>query len=178
MQTETVRRRDLPEYEANPSIELVVKSQKTGTRRIANKDGTRAMIVSDSGEILAPAGFYEDIEVDKTQFIKMYVNGVKAFNELSAAGTKIFQLVYKSMLNNPNSDTIDLHHKTVKTIAKPTFDRGLSELLIKEILYKSTFPNKFYLNINYLFNGNRLAFVKQYRMRDQAPDQQQELPTA
>ena len=37
------------------------------------------MITSQSGEVVAPAGFWQTQEVDKTQFVKLYVNGVKAF---------------------------------------------------------------------------------------------------
>ena len=49
------------------------------------------MITSQSGEVVAPAGFWQTQEVDKTQFVKLYVNGVKAFRELTAAGAKCLQ---------------------------------------------------------------------------------------
>ena len=48
------------------------------------------MITSQSGEVvvLLASGTQE---VDKTQFVKLYVNGVKAFRELTAAGAKCLQ---------------------------------------------------------------------------------------
>lgn len=162
-----VNRRTLPEYESNPSVPVASQSAKIGTRRLTNKAGDKCMVVSESGEVLAPAGFHEVIEVDRTQFVKLYVGGVTVFNDLSAAGTKVFRMVYKFILNNPNTDQILLHHKVVKSIPKTTFEKGLTELLSKEILYRSTLPSLFYLNINYMFNGDRLALVKEYRLKSE-----------
>lgn len=170
-----VSRKELPEYEDNPSVPVASKGAKIGTRRITNKAGDKAMIVSEAGEVLAPAGFYETMEVDQTQFVKLYVNGVKLFNGLSAAGAKVFDLLYRSMLKNPNTDEIYLHRKMTK-MANTTFERGLTDLINKEILYKSTRPFIYYININYLFNGNRLAFIKEYRLKDSNGWKDQPLP--
>ena len=150
---------------------------KVGNRKITNKRGDKALIVSEHGEVLAPAGFYETVEVDQTQFVKLYLGGVKMFNELSASGSKVFELVYKVMLKNPNTDRISLHNKVTK-MAKTTFERGLTELLSKEVLFKSVYPAQYYINVNYLFNGNRLAFIKEYRLKasGETGDIQQPLP--
>ena len=159
-----ISRKLLPEYADNPSVAQASSTTKVGTRKITNKRGDKALIVSEGGEVLAPAGFYETIEVDQTQFVKLYLGGVKMFNELSASGSKVFELVYKVMLKNPNTDRISLHSKVTK-MAKTTFERGLTELLSKEVLYKSLYPAQYYINVNYLFNGNRLAFIKEYRLK-------------
>lgn len=160
-----VGRKELPEYEVNPSVPVASQNAKIGARRLTNKAGDKCMIVSESGEILAPAGFHEIIEVDKTQFVKLYIGGVSAFNDLSTAGSRVFKMVYSYILNNPNTDEIILHPKKVKSIPKTTFERGLTELLSKEILYRSVQPYVFFLNINYMFNGDRLALVKDYRLK-------------
>lgn len=53
------------------------------------------MIVGETGEIVAPvAGFWQAQEVDAAKFVKLYINGVKAFKELTNAGTKVFELLY------------------------------------------------------------------------------------
>jgi len=165
LETQPVHRRSLPEYEDNPSLPVVSQKARVGTRRITNKAGDKCMIVSEQGEILAPAGFHEIIEVDRTQFVKVYIHGVAAFNDLSAAGSKVFQFVYAYILKNPNTDRIVLSPKHAKNMAKATFERGLTELLNKEILYRSTVTYVFFLNIDYMFNGNRLALVKEYRLK-------------
>lgn len=161
-----VRRKDLPEYDENPSVPVASQNAKIGTRRLTNKAGDKCMIVSEAGEILAPAGFHEVVEVDRTQFVKLYVGGVAAFNDLSSAGSRVFKLVYNFILQNPNTDRIYLTPKNIKSMAKSTFERGLTELLSKEILYRSCIAYVFFLNINYMFNGDRLALVKEYRLKE------------
>jgi hypothetical protein len=39
-------------------------------------------------------------------------------------------------------------------------------LLEKQFIYESTTPNLYWLNIDYLFNGNRLAFIKEFRLKE------------
>lgn len=175
MSQEKITRKSLPEHDSNPSIPIASQNAKIGTRRIPNKTGTQCMIVSEQGEVVAPAGFHEIIEVDKTQFVKMFVGGVKAFNDLSAPGTKVFEMLYRVMLKNPNVDKVYLHHKSSR-IAKATFDRGLTELLVKEILYRAILPGWYYININYLFNGDRYALIKEYRLKSEYEEQQESLP--
>ena len=159
-----IRRRELPTYETNPSMQVVSDKTKIGTRHIPNREGDKLMVIDADGTVIADAGFHEIIEVDRTQFIKFYVDGVTLFNGLSSPGTKVFKIVYKFVISNPNTYIIYMHHKDT-TLGKATFDRGLTELLANEIIYKSTKPNLFYLNVNYMFNGNRLALVKEYRLK-------------
>lgn len=163
------KRRDFKKYEINPSLSAAADNTKSGVKRITNKAGNRCMIVSEQGEIVAPAGFYEIVEVDKTQFVKLYVNGVKAFQGLSSAGTKVFEFVFHKVQEKPSLDKIYLHFIDIDQeqfpISERTFHRGLTELLAKEFIFKSTLPNIYFLNINYMFNGNRLAFIKEYRIK-------------
>lgn len=172
-----VSRRELPEYEENPSVPVASQTTQIVPRRITNKAGDKCMIVSEqTGEVIAPAAFHDIVEVDRTQFVKLYVGGVAAVNDLSAAGSKVFKVVYSLILKNPNTDRILLHNKVVKSIPKTTFEKGLTELLSKEILYRSTMPNLFFLNVNYLFNGDRLALVKEYRLKEESGWKDQPLP--
>lgn len=167
-------KKDSPEYEINPSVTIASNTTKVGTRKIMNKTGDKCMIVSESGEILAPAGFHEIVEVDRTQFVKVYLGGVTAFNDLSSPGAKVFQMVYSYVLDNANTDIVYLYYKSAKNMARATFDRGVVELLNKEIIYKSTIPNQFFLNVNYMFNGNRLALVKEYRVKEEHQSQKRQ----
>ena len=157
-------RRELTAYDNNPSLQTAAGSTRTNKRQIVSDDGTKMMIVSESGEIVAPAGFHEVIEVDRSQFVKVYVQGVSALNGLTSAGSKVFDLIYRYVLDNPNNDKIYLYHKDARRMCKATFEKGLTEILNREILYRSTRPHLFFLNICYMFNGNRLALVKEYRM--------------
>lgn len=156
-------------YTKNPFVEAAVANAKTGTKRLSNKTGDRCMIISETtGEILAPAGFHEILEVDKTQFVKLYLNGVKAFAGLSSPGAKLFEYVYSLIQESPGKDTVYLHFglidQEIFKISKSTYERGLTELLNKNFLAYSASPAMFYFNIDFVFNGNRLAFIKEYRL--------------
>ena len=75
-------------------------------KRITNKRGDM-MVMQDSGEIIAPvAGFWHAEEVDNAKFIKLYVNGVKAFKDLKGPGTKVFELMYLEMQRNIATDRV------------------------------------------------------------------------
>ncbi len=101
-----------------------------GVKRISNKTGDKFMIISEHGEVVANTGFHEVVEVDKTQFVKLYVNGVKAFQGLKSAGTKVFELIYHAVQDAPGTDRIYLHfmsiEQSITPISRATFDRGMS----------------------------------------------------
>ena len=57
-------------------------------------------------------------------------------------------------------------------LSERTYQRGVRELLEKEFLFRSPSEGVFFVNIRYMFNGDRLAFVKTYHLRN-APAQRQ-----
>jgi hypothetical protein len=155
-------------YEHNPFINLAVTNTKKGVKRISNKDGNRMMVVSENtGEIVAPAGFWYAQEVDKTQFVKLYVNGVKEFKNLAGAGAKVFEILYLRVQENIGKDQIWLTFPNIDQKITPmgetTFYRGMKELLDKEFIAESFTPGLYFLNPDYMWNGDRLAFVNEYR---------------
>jgi len=164
--SENTSRRGNKMHSENPFVKNAVANAKTGVKRISNKAGDRFMIVSDAGEPIAPAGFHQTVEVDRTEFVKLYVNGVRAFQGLKNAGCKVFEIIYRTVQQSPGTDRIHIHfmevEQAITPISRATFDRGMNELLEKGFVAESMVPGMYYLNIDYLFNGNRLAFIKEY----------------
>lgn len=165
-------------YDHNPFIGNAITNTKQGVKRISNKEGNRMMVVSENtGEIVAPAGFWQAQEVDKTQFVKLYVNGVKAFKDLSGAGTKVFEVLYMKVQASIGTDTIWLTFPSLNQLETPmgetTFYRGMKELLSKGFIAESLTPGMYYLNPDYMWNGDRLAFVKEYRKASSKPKTEQ-----
>lgn len=158
-------------YKTNPFISNAVVNTKVGTKRISNKAGDKLMIVSEeTGEVLAPAGFHEIIEVDKTQFVKLFKNGVKAFTNLTSSGAKVFSVLYDEIQENQSKDFIHLSFSDVNTDIEPlsetTFYRGMKELLQHNFIAESETVGKYFINPDYLWNGNRLAFIKEFRLKN------------
>jgi hypothetical protein len=155
-------------HDRNPFITTAVTNTRTGTKRLHSATGDRMILVNEgSGEVLAGAGFYQSQEVDETKFIKLYINGVRAFKDLTSSGTKVFEVLYMRMQEAIGKDTIWLTFPSIDQaetkISAATFYRGMSELVTKEFIAETVTPGKFYLNPDFLWNGDRLAFVKEYR---------------
>jgi hypothetical protein len=143
--------------------------------------GKGSVIVDNStGELkgIGGMGFWWEEEVDTTRFVKMFLDGIKQTAGLSRAGIQVFELVYREIQANPGRDEIKLNQYVAKDhrINDRTYQRGVRELLEKEFLYRSPSDGVFFVNIRFMFNGDRLAFVKSYHLKDAS--RQQELPLA
>lgn len=170
-------RRGLVQYRTNPFVSTGLMDIKT--RRITNKNGDMMIVSKETNEVVAPiAGFWQSQEVDSTKFVKLYVNGVKAFRDLTNAGTKVFEVLYLEVQKNISQDIIWLSFtevdQTITPMGKATFMRGMRELIEKGFIAESTTQSKYFLNPDSLWNGDRLAFVKAYH---KAPTQLSVLPT-
>lgn len=173
-------KRGFPVYRTNPSIP-VTTGIPTRTRRFQVPGGKAAMIVDNStGEIkgIGGMGFWWEEEVDTTRFVKLFLDGIKQAAGLSKTGIQVFELVYHQMRANPGSDEIKLNQYVARDhgMSDRTYQRGVRELLEKEFLFRSPSDGVFFVNIRFMFNGDRLAFVKAYHLKGAA--QQAELPLA
>ena len=160
----------IPVYAANPSVPAADSIAKRKQRRIGNEQ-KGLVIDSGSGEVLGrgAAVMYEWEEVDQERFVKLFIGGLKKAAGLSKTGLQIFEVVYHQMRQNPNSDTVQLSlwnaEKFIKGINDRTYQRGVRELLKHEIIYRSPHDGTFFVDINCMFNGDRLAFVKGYHLK-------------
>ncbi len=158
-------RRGMMLYESNPYINTSVV--KTKTKRMTNKKGDMMVIEKDGGEVIAEiAGFWHAEEVDSTKFVKLYVSGVQAFKELTGAGTKVFEVLYLEVQKVISQDRIYISFNRVdqnsNSMSESTYNRGIRELVEKQFIAPSHDVGWFWLNPDYIWNGDRLAFVKAY----------------
>lgn len=162
-------KRGFPVYRTNPSVPTT-SGMPTRSRRIHVPGGKAAMIVDNStGEIkgLGGMGFWWEEEVDSTRFVKLFLDGIRQAAGLSKTGIQVFELVYHQMRANPGSDEIKLNMYVAKDhgMSERAYQRGVRELLEKEFLYRSPSDGVFFVNIRFMFNGDRLAFVKSYHLK-------------
>ena len=168
-------RRGNPKYKKNPFIKEALEHTTVGQKRISSSNGERLMIVGEeTGEIKAPAGFHHIVEIDKTQFIKIFKNGVKAFAGLSNAGARVFSILYDEMQKNINKDYVFLNFSVIdqdkEKISSATFYRGMNELIDSKFIAESEATNLYFVNPAFIWNGNRLAFIKEYRVKGTTDD--------
>ena len=147
---------DIPVYRNNPSISKYTNSLKSNAEK--------------SGDV------YEWEEVDQERFVKLFLAGVKQVAELKKPGLAIFELVYKALRDHPGEDTVRLAFSETE-MKRSTFYNGLRELLEKGVLYRSPWDGVFFVNIRYMFNGDRLAFVKAFHLKG-GNGKQRKLPAA
>ena len=171
-QTPAKSRLGFERHATNPFMDATAMATHTRNKRITNTSGDKMMVIGDTGEVIGAAGFWTTTEVDKTQFIKLYINGVKAFKELTSPGTRVFEVLYTVMQQNIGRDEVILAYSRVDQSITPmsakTFTRGTKELLEKNFIAEGLVPNVYYINPDYVFNGNRLTLVHQYREREQS----------
>jgi hypothetical protein len=171
-------KRGVPIYETNPSIP--VKGGVPRTRKRQLGDDHRGLVINDgSGEILGrgTAVAYEWEEVDAERFVKLFMAGLKQATGLSKAGLSIFEVVYLQLRERPNNDKVEMSffraRKHNPTLVDRTYQRWLRELLDRQFLYRSPSEGVFFVNIQYMFNGDRLAFVKAYHLKGAKPQHEQ-----
>lgn len=170
-------KRGFPVYRTNPSVPMS-GGISTRTKRFHVPGGKASVIVDhSSGEIkgLGGMGFWWEEEVDTTRFVKLFLDGIKQAAGLSKAGMQVFEMVYHQVRANPGTDEIKLNLYVAKDhgLSDRTYQRGVRELLEKEFIYRSPSDGVFFVNIRFMFNGDRLAFVRSYHLKE--PARQHEL---
>lgn len=162
-------RRGVPIYRTNPSIPSEAEIKRSKRAQIGT--AAKGLVVdSGTGEILGHGGAiaYEWEEVDKERFVKLYLAGLKQASGLTKAGLAVFELVYNKVRENPGKDLVPLDSLS-SGLEERTYQRGLRELFEKEFLFRSTNPGLFFVNIRFMFNGDRLAFVRGYKLKKDQP---------
>lgn len=156
-------------YETNPFMGKALQHTVTGNRIITGTSSENMLIVSQStGEIKGMSGFFSRMEVDRTHFIKLYLDGIKALCQLKGAGIKVFTIIYQLMMNDKTiKDRIFLRYDMLpkelqETLSLPSWYRGINELVKANILALTQSTEMFWINVDYIYRGDRLALCKEY----------------
>jgi hypothetical protein len=162
-------------YESNPSIagNFPIKMKAKHSKNVGNA----YMVAPGTGEVLGKASFnfVEEIEVDEAQFVKVYLDGIKQHGQLGKAGVMLFEFVYRELsgAKAKDNDKITLNYflaaKWKPELNKRTYERGMSELLEKGFLFRSVVADVYFVNIRFMFNGNRQNIIKSYRIKGTKP---------
>jgi hypothetical protein len=139
---------------------------------------TKALVDADSGEYVAQSVIHQVEKVDERQFVKVFLEGVKAAYSLNKTAFRVFQLVLeeyeKSPLRGGYAETVTLAWfdgglcGRSLDMSETTFHRGLKELLAKNFL-SPQIPNIYWVNPALFFKGDAVAFVKTYQKAKAPP---------
>lgn len=169
-------------YEVNPSLNqpLPVRIRQTKP----SKMGDAYMVAPGTGEVVGRGAFafVEEKEVDSEEFVKIYLAGVRQYGELSKAGALLFEFVYKEISGrgSKDKDTVSLNFLLAQRwkadLSRRTYERGMNELLEKGFLYRSLAADMYFVNVRFMFNGDRMALVRSVRRKGSTVSAQSELP--
>lgn len=159
-------------HSENPFLEgmtVPVKTGKVQLSRLGKDDNV--LVNNDTGEVL---GTHVTTwrKVDAEQFVKLFTANVCLTFDLSKAGIKAFNVLFWAMQNSLKKDLIlldkyvlhdflEAHQDRKPPIAmsQPTFFRGLAELESSKIIAKNIRQGWYFVNPNFAFNGDRIAFT-------------------
>lgn len=162
--TETVR------YEENPFIEgmvVPVKGQRVQMSRLGRDDNV--LVNQATGEVQG-THITTFKRVDSEQFVKLFTANIALTFELGAAGIKAFSvLVWILQDRTISKDLVPLDKFVLEdflkaqekklALSQATFARGLAELEKAKIIAKHVRQGWYFINPNFVFNGDRIAFT-------------------
>lgn len=163
----------LQRYKTNPFLDTMivpVRGQKVQISRLGKDENI--LVNQSTGEIHGThVTTYR--KVDSEQFVKLFTANIAMTFELSSAGIKSFGVLLWTVQNKALSkDEVDLdsyaldefseHHKESEPplkISHATFKRGINELERAQIIAKTLRKGRYFINPNFVFNGDRVAFT-------------------
>ena len=170
-------RKDSIKYASNPFLEEASQLSKTKHKPILTKqDKNGSSMAFVLGDNVVPAGFYAIREVEANEFVKIYTWGIGQIMGLSTAGKKVFMLIVQLLSGKEGAGKTEvaLSYTALKKLAQNhggsfmssgTFYKGVNECIQKGIIAESYIQSTYFVNINYIFNGKRLAIINEYRLK-------------
>jgi hypothetical protein len=174
-----------PVYEINPSLpySLIVKrhSQQSLTTSNDNESsrnpGTSQQVNPATDTVInyrkslqVATAVTTDLlvtqEVDSERFVKIYLDGIRQYAQLNKSGTNLFEFIYEQLSSSDaqNQDTVCLNYllaiKWKSDLNRRTYSRGIADLLDKEFIFRSIVNDIYFINVRFMFNGDRLSLIE------------------
>lgn len=160
-------------YKTNPFLSDMVVPVKNKQVRLSKLGKEQNVLVNQgTGEILGThVTTYK--RVDGEQFVKMFTANIAMTFDLSSSGIKAFTVLMWAVQNRALAkDELDLDRLALSefmeahkdrdpkpTLSTATFGRGLGELEKAQIIAKTLRQGRYFINPNFVFNGDRIAFT-------------------
>lgn len=166
-------RRETVRYEENPFIKDMVVPVKGKKIQISAMGANNSVLVNQSTGEVQGTHITTYKQVDSEQFVKLFTANIGLTFDLKSAGLKALNVLMWGVQNYALAkDQIDLEHLTLETFLKSqegreppiklslaTFTRGINELESAQIVAKTIKKGRYFINPNFIFNGDRIAFT-------------------
>ena len=160
---------EFPKHDKNPFTDRFAVSVMDNSHgrviKYARKDG---QVISPHGEVLSNGELILGREhiVDKQRFIKVYVESLMLFSDLSKRAIMLFAVLLQR-LEKDKAVVYLVPQEIVRDmeISEPTYYRALSELLSAKVIARHSASSVIYfINPALMFNGDRMTLVNRYVM--------------
>lgn len=172
----------LQRYETNPFLQqmtIPVKDKRVQISRLGRDDNV--LVNQNTGEILG-THVTTFKRVDSEQFVKLFTANIGLTFDLSSAGIKAFNVLLWAVQNQALAkDQVLLDSMSLDDFLKDygnlklsytTLKRGINELEKAQIIAKAMRKGFYFINPNFVFNGDRIAFTTLIeRKRQDQPEQ-------
>ena len=155
-------------YKSNPFVkDMIIKTKnQTVTLSTLGKDNN-VLVNTETGEAQG-THICTYKKVDSESFVKIFTAQIALTFDLSRSGIKTFNvLMWAVQTQSYGSDKVVLDSFTLSDflelhklqLSLATFKRGLNELELAKIIAKTERPGAYFINPNFIFNGDRIAFT-------------------
>lgn len=163
-----------PDYSPTENPFIQGTEVRTKHKTVRTRSTPRDLLDPDTGEVVGSSIIHVIEERDEQQFVKVFADGVKAAFDLTRTGHKVFQIVLEAYqrekMTGGYADAVTLFwfgdglDGRAVGIGERTFERGMKELVQKGFLWHKR-PNEFWVNPALFFKGDRVAFLREYRIK-------------
>ena len=160
-------------YKTNPFLKNMVVPIKGKKVQISTMGSDDNVLVNQSTGEVHGTHVTTYKRVDGDQFVKLFTANVALTFDLSSAGIKAFNVllwvVQQSAITKDEvdfdtfvlADFLEAHQKNEPPLklSLATFKRGINELEKSQIIAKTVRQGRYFINPNFVFNGDRIAFT-------------------
>jgi len=141
--------------------------------KMSGKTKDLVIVQEATGEIEGKLTMLAVEEYDREVFGKVYLKNMQMFLDLTPAGNKMFWYVFSRIKPNQDYFLFDLTDckQFTKYKSKVQIVKGLTNLIEKGVIARSTKSYMYFFNPAFIFNGDRVNFVKQIRRKAENKNQ-------
>jgi len=176
-------------HEVNPFLKDMVVPVKGKKVQISTMGSDDNVLVNQATGEVHGTHLTTYKKVDSDQFVKLFTANIALTFDLKAAGIKAFNvLVWAVQHKAISKDEVDLESYVLKDFLKAhqdrkppvklspaTLKRGLRELENAQVIARALKPGRFFINPNFVFNGDRIAFTTLIERKEDGESDEEQL---
>lgn len=174
-------------HDTNPFLDNMVVPLKGKQVRLSRLGKDNNIIINESTGETQGTAITTYRKVDSEKFVKLFTANIGFTFDLTSPGIKAFTVLIWAVQNKALekdeiyldsfvlNDFIDSQQDKTLKLSAATFKRGLSELVKAQIIARTRRQGQYFINPNFMFNGDRIAFTTLIERYDDHNDDQQEM---